>query len=267
MTGLIVTHVRMDLRNPYVTGWNMGRLVPNFTFPDHRFRNFQFSGQNRSFTHILGPRFSGSIFQNYRSYIRKLWNNADRFDPVGIHIFRTNRSGPSLVTAQETRKNDLRVSKLISRGLCPLSRKTLKNVSWAIKSQKHVCLDRLWHHFTTPLFLTNPLHCRNRNRFLHARSPKRTNTCSSKITFSSRPLAYWTMNHTIFSVVFILKHPSIIFCQNALHIRTPLLSSQSVSHTLNFNFHIDQANIQQNFTHRLDLYWESTKVRSALRGS
>ena len=141
---------------------NHERIDSNFPFPDHRFRNFQFSGQNHSCTHTHG--FRGSLIQSIQLY--KLWGNRDRFDPHGIHTFKMNRSGPWRIGKHEN--FDLRGSKLISRDLCQFwpskthfkrstESENTQHVSGAVTFQNNVCSDRLWHHFTTTLFLMNPL--------------------------------------------------------------------------------------------------------------
>ena len=90
---------------------NHDRIGSNFPFPDHRFRNFQFSGQNHSCT-VLIHMDSGVVF--FKVY--KLWDTLDHFGPCGIHPFKMNRSGPWRFGKHE--KIDLRMSKLISRDLC-----------------------------------------------------------------------------------------------------------------------------------------------------
>ena len=86
------------------------RTDSSFPFPDHRFRNFQFSGQNHSCTHTHMD--SGVVL--FKVY--KLWETLDRFGPHGIDTFKMDRSGPWRLGKHEI--IDLRVSKLISCDLC-----------------------------------------------------------------------------------------------------------------------------------------------------
>ena len=85
--------------------------------------------------------------------------------------------------------------------------------------------------FNTPLCLMNPFTCWAQN----------VHTFLQKKYFSSSPCEYieqWAINYILFNVIFILRHPGMIFTNSyldILNLRTHLISSKSVSPTLKLN--------------------------------
>ena len=79
-----------------------GSPIPKFSI---------FGSKSDMYLHTYWDLDSGVVL--FKPY--KLWDNLDRFDPGGLHAFKTNRFGPWRLRKHEN--NDLRVSKLISRDL------------------------------------------------------------------------------------------------------------------------------------------------------
>ena len=130
---------------------------------------------------------------------------------------------PRNVTARETWKNDLRMSKSTSRDLrwfwplkTPLNGLVTQKTHTSCIPSRHIPGKYVLRKTVTPFY-----HISIFDRSLVFWSPKCTRvSCVKNTLFKQSTWTYRTLDHRIFNVIFILKHPGVSFTSSYRDIHT-----------------------------------------------